>query len=233
MDFGKAFSYVFEDEGWITKLLIGGLILLIPIVGALTVLGWALEIGRRVASGQESDILPDWSDFGTYLVRGLKAFVVMFVYALPIIILEICPITLTAMAQGMESQSMASIAQIINLLVSCVVFVYEIFLLIIAPAALMRFTMQGDDIKAGLAFGEIFSQVKANLGVYVMVALGQILAYFIGGLGIIACGIGLLFTVPYAYAVVGHFYGQAYREVEGGNIVDATPAPAAGGDWTA
>ncbi len=229
MDFGKAFSFVFEDDGWISKLVIGGLLLLIPIVGALVVLGWALEIGRRVASGQESDILPDWSDFGTYLVRGLKAFVVMFVYALPVIILESCPVALAALASGTDSQSLASLAQAINLFVYCIVFVYEIFLLFIAPAALMRFTMQGDDIKAGLAFGEILGLVKANVGVYLMVVLGQIVAYFVGGLGIVACVIGLLFTIPYAYAVVGHFYGQAYREVEGGNIVNGTAAPA--GDW--
>ena len=32
MDIGKAFSYVFEDEGWISKVLIGGLLIWIPIV---------------------------------------------------------------------------------------------------------------------------------------------------------------------------------------------------------
>jgi hypothetical protein len=37
-------------------------------------------------------------------------------------------------------------------------------------------------------------------------------AYIIGGLGSIVCGIGAFVTTPYAYMVVGHLYGQAYLD---------------------
>jgi len=40
MDFGKAFSFVFEDEDWIKKIGVGGLISLIPVIGVFLVLGW-------------------------------------------------------------------------------------------------------------------------------------------------------------------------------------------------
>ena len=48
MDFGLAFSFPFQDKNWLQKILIAGLIMLIPIVGWFAVIGWALEITRRV-----------------------------------------------------------------------------------------------------------------------------------------------------------------------------------------
>ena len=48
MDFGKAFTYVFEDEEWIKKILIGALLSLIPFVGWWFVGGWGLEITKNV-----------------------------------------------------------------------------------------------------------------------------------------------------------------------------------------
>jgi len=46
MDIGKTFTYVFEDEDWVKKVLIGGVINLIPIVGFFFTAGYMLEMGR-------------------------------------------------------------------------------------------------------------------------------------------------------------------------------------------
>jgi uncharacterized membrane protein len=40
MDFGRAFSFVFEDPDWLKKVAIAGLVMLIPVIGQLVVLGW-------------------------------------------------------------------------------------------------------------------------------------------------------------------------------------------------
>ena len=229
MDFGKAFTFVFEDDEWITKLLIGGIIMLIPIIGMLVVLGWMLEIGRRVAAG-ESSVLPDWSDFGAYLVRGFKASVVALVYALPIIILELCPVTLAMLAGGNGQGDVSSMVGMVNMLVGCVVFVYGIFLAFALPAALMRFTMNDDSIGAGLAFGEVFRMVQENLSVYLIVVLGAFVAGLVADLGAVVC-VGIVFTIPYSAAIQGHLYGQAYAEATGGSLPVDMP-PAAPVDWT-
>ena len=47
MNYSHAFSYVFEDKDWLSKILIAGLISLIPIVGQLYLFGWMIEIVRR------------------------------------------------------------------------------------------------------------------------------------------------------------------------------------------
>ncbi len=89
MEFGKAFSFAFEDKDWMKKLGIGALLMIIPFIGWLVVAGWGIEITKRVIQ-HDPQPLPDWSDFGGYLVKGLQVFVIGFVYSLPIILVNIC-----------------------------------------------------------------------------------------------------------------------------------------------
>ena len=58
MDIGGAFSYVFEDEDWIVKILLGAAILLIPIFGQLALVGYGIAILRNVKAGKPQP-LPD------------------------------------------------------------------------------------------------------------------------------------------------------------------------------
>jgi hypothetical protein len=46
MEFGKAFSFPFEDQDWVKKLGIAGLLMIIPIIGWLAVAGWGIEMGK-------------------------------------------------------------------------------------------------------------------------------------------------------------------------------------------
>ena len=87
MDIGKAFSYVFEDEQWISKVLLGGVILLIPIVGWIAVSGYMVKIAQNVAQGNPRP-LPQWGEFGDHFMRGLYAFVIGLVYLIPVFVLE-------------------------------------------------------------------------------------------------------------------------------------------------
>ena len=53
MDIGRSFSYILEDEDWWKKVLIGGLLTLIPIIGPFYGLGYLLEAIKNVISGRE------------------------------------------------------------------------------------------------------------------------------------------------------------------------------------
>src|SRR4030065_1188818 len=101
MDFGKAFSYQFEDQDWIKKILIAAVIPLIPIIGSLVVAGWGVEITKRVIH-HEPFPLADWNDFGGYLGKGFKMAVIALVYALPLIIVAICPSVLLTVPASSE-----------------------------------------------------------------------------------------------------------------------------------
>ena len=86
MDIGKAFGFVFEDEKWVSKVLIGGLLIWIPIVN-FAVFGYMLAVARNVAQGNPRP-LPEWGEFGMLFGRGFSAFVIALVYLLPVFILE-------------------------------------------------------------------------------------------------------------------------------------------------
>ena len=234
MSISKAFTFLFEDDEWIVKIAIAAVLTLIPIVGWIPLIGWMLEIGRRVATGR-ADVLPAWDDLSTYAIRGIKAFVVSLVYAIPYLLLFSCAYGLPWLAASLQvSEGVHTIFNIVSIAATCVNLVYYIFMALVVPAALMRFTMNDDNITAGLAFKEVLTLVKDNLPAYFTIFLGNLILSLIMPLGALILCVGIFFTVPYSVAVLGHLYGQAYAEATGGGIVPTgTPpaAPAASADW--
>lgn len=219
MDFGKAFSYVFDDADWVRKILLSALITLIPIIGEIYLLGWMLEITRRVIH-HDPYPLPD-VDFGGYLTTGFKMFVVGLVYALPIIIISGgLNIIIAALDYNNTGNEVGLAVTMLSLCVGLFSFVYGILMSLMMYAAEGNVAAKGN-IADGLRFGELFSLLKANPGAYVIVLLGSIVAGLVAGLGIIACGIGVLATSAYASAVIAHLTGQAYNQARA-NL----PAPA-------
>ena len=51
MDIGRSFTYMFEDQDWLKKILIGGVVNLIPIVN-LAATGYFIEAIKNTAEGQ-------------------------------------------------------------------------------------------------------------------------------------------------------------------------------------
>jgi L-asparagine transporter-like permease len=220
MDIGKSFSFVFEDEAWITKLLIAAAILLlgiffspvllIPLIVAMILLGgYSVEIIRRVMRG-ELDGLPEWDNWGGLFKDGLMTMIIGIVYALPIIILSIC----LSVPIGVAAEEAEGVSALFSLLLSCVTLLYAFALSIILPAATAFYAAE-DDLGAAFRFGDVFSLVREHLSTYLITFLMSWVAGIIGSAGGIVCGIGWLVTLPYAYMVTGHLYGQAYVEATG------------------
>jgi hypothetical protein len=213
MEFGKAFSFQFQDPDWIKKILIGALIMLIPLVGELVVIGWGFEITKRVIR-QDPSPLPDWSNFMGNLVSGLKLFVVYLVYLLPIILVSACSQSVYLIPSDvMDSNTMATVSMVVMICFGCVAFLYGIVIAFLLPAAVGNFAAT-DQLGAAFRFGEVFNLVKAAPVAYLLVILGSLLSSIIASLGSIACGIGALATTAYAMTVNGHLQGQAYNEAK-------------------
>ncbi len=213
MNFGQAFTYVFEDPDWAKKVLIPALIAIIPLVGQIFLHGWSLDIARRVIQKNPRP-LPDL-DFGRQFVDGLKGFVIGLVYAIPVIIITI-PITIASSTISSAGPNQAptaatTIATLVSVCCGGLIFLYSILLAFYLPAAYGNFAA-GGNLGAGFRFAEIFGLLRASPGAYLIVFLGLIVSGFIGGLGVIACGIGVVVTLAYSMAVNGHLYGQAFNE---------------------
>lgn len=211
MNFGLAFSFPFQDPDWAKKILLPAIISIIPLIGQIFLIGWALEITRRVIRHDPTP-LPEL-DFASQFMEGLKAFVVGLVYTIPILIL-IIPITVASALMtnnGSESNTANSLIVIAMLCIEGLVFLYGILLAFILPAAYGNMLAKGE-LSAAFNLREVFGLVRAAPGAYLIVLVGMFITSILAQVGVIACGIGLLATVTYSLVVNSHLYGQAYNE---------------------
>jgi hypothetical protein len=220
MDIGKSFGYVFDDDRWITKILIAAAILalgilfswmlLIPLILAGFLLGgYGIEITRRVLQGS-TPVLPEWDNWGDLLVDGLKAWVIGLIYALPMIIVSVC----LSIPIGIASEDAQEVSSVFSAFMSCLNFLWGIVMGLLLPAAIASFVAEGE-VSAAFRFGDVFNLVRHNFGTYVLVLVIGWVASIIGGLGLLACGVGFLVTAPYAGWITAHLRGQAYLVAKG------------------
>lgn len=216
MQFGKAFSFVFEDKDWFKKLAIMGLISLIPILGQIVLVGWMIDIIKKLIHHEPTE-LPNL-DFGGQLSRGFSGFIVGLVYAIPVIVLSIIQSIIMAVttsgANNDSSGALGGVVAVVSICFGLVYFLYSLFLYFIYPIAYGRLAETGK-ISEALKFGEVFGLIKKAPGAVFIALLGALLASFIAPLGFIACGVGVLLTLVYSSAVTGHLFGQAYNVAKG------------------
>jgi hypothetical protein len=219
MDIAKAFTYVFEDDRWITKLLIAAAILLVGVLTSFLIIpailaaallgGYGVEITRRVIRNQ-SPVLPEWTTDTQMFVDGIKVWVIGLVYALPIILLGLCLGTPAAIM----AEDAPELSQLIGAVSSCVNMLWGIVMAFLLPAAVARF-VDKDELSAAFQFGDVIDLVRDNFATYLLVAVMSWVAGLVGGLGFLVCGVGWLVTAPYASFVTSHLTGQGYVEATG------------------
>jgi len=219
MDIGRSFTYITQDQGWIKKVLLGGVITLIPIVGPLFAFGYVLETMKNTIAEQEIP-LPEIGDFGGKLVEGLKVWVISFVYALPLILFSVCAQSgnfAPVIAENVDPD-MADVLTTVSIGVSaccgCLLLLYAILMGLLLPFAWGKYIESGQ-FGAAFRLGEIFEMLKSNVGPAVIVLLVNVLAGLVAAIvGTIACGIGLIFTLFYAQLVMAFLYGSLYRQAK-------------------
>ncbi|NPV07959.1 MAG: DUF4013 domain-containing protein [Anaerolineae bacterium] len=219
MDYGKPFTFMFEDREWVAKILIGALFALLSIVliGIPFVLGYALEVIRRVAAGRE-DVLPAWDDLGDKFVQGLILVVILFIFYLPATLLGSCSsIFLSSLADAGRSNVGGTVFGLLLALVNLLVGLYGFLIGLLIPAISIRYAMTRD-FGATFNLSALWQVVSADLGNYVLVLLVGWVAGVIASLGVIACIIGVFVTGFWSMLVQGHLYGQYYR-----NFVSRVP----------
>jgi hypothetical protein len=195
-----AFIWPVRDPQWLTKILIIGLIGLIPIVGGINAIGWMLASIDRLRGGEQRLAEANFS----YLARGVQLFVVQLVYVLALGVLIAAvyvPALVLAARQSHGSADAATISLVILLSVlSLSIAVLGSLAFTFATPAIVLATDKGG-IVGGLDIRSVVRQSLANPTNTLIAGLMLIAAGFISSLGIVACGIGMLFTLTYALAV--------------------------------
>ncbi len=208
MDIGRSFTFMFDDEEWIKKILIGGILFIIPIVN-FVVFGYFIDTLKNVIEGQEIP-LPEL-DFGDQFRKGLMVFLASLIYAIPIIALSIMIAIVSAILGGAGEEAGEGVAAMCALGGNCIIFIYALVLAVILPAASILYANSGE-FGAFFRFGEIIGLITSNVGGYVVALLIAWVASMVAGLvGSIACGIGIIFTSFWSYLVLAHLFGQYYN----------------------
>jgi len=207
LDIGKSFTYMFQDENWIKKILIGGVLAFIPIVNFM-VLGYVLEALKRTADGIDTP-LPEWDDFGGKFMKGLMIFVIALIYTIPIWLVA-CVVTGLTVIAG-DNDTLGTLVALLSTCGMCLYLVWGILVWIVTPAALIKYAVTGEFMSA-FQFGELFSYIKGNAANYIVAVVLAGVAGMVAGFGVIACFVGVLFTGFWAYLVMAHLLGQVQRE---------------------
>ncbi len=233
MDISRALGFVFADEEWMSKLLLGTVIMLIPIFGWFALMGYAIEVLRKVKADDPRP-LPAWDDIGRYFVDGLMFWVATLIYAIPFLIF-VCPIALVWILPAAAGDSedlmviLGSISGIVTLGLGCLASLYGILLALLTPVLQIRYAENGE-IGDCLRFGEVFRFLFANIGPIIIsqilvwaagMIIGIVVSVAVSILAIIPiCGwilaalLGLLMLPVGAWLTIfsGHLYGQISRQ---------------------
>jgi hypothetical protein len=206
MDLNRAFSFVFDDEAWIAIILLLGLTLLIPPLGAIAMTGLTLFVADRVRRGAARP-LPGSQDFVEVLKKGLYGLGISLYYSLPLLIIGVlfaCGFFFVAVT---ESEALLITMSLVSLCLSLPLFLLALVIQPLTFAAQARWLRTGS-FAAALRLGAVIAALRANLANWLVLWLLSLLCAFIGSLGSLALGIGVLLTVPFAAAVLGHLFGQ-------------------------
>jgi hypothetical protein len=240
VDAEKSFTYPFEDKEWTSKLGLGALISMVPILN-FAWSGYLVGILRNMIN-HAVEPLPTWDDLGKKFSDGLILFAAGLVYALPILIPLLLPLGVVV-SSGLSSgiRNMQDIGQTLTeaggalfFCLLCVLLLYGLVLSVIYPAILVQFAREGtfaSCFKLNEAFGIIRKNATAfftawGLSLAASIGVGLIVGFVnlvVGWVPCIGWIVGLVLTIAsgiYSTAVYAHLFGQFGTMVFGRNYLE-------------
>lgn len=188
MNAEKSFSFPFEDQDWPSKLGIGAIISMVPILN-FAWSGYMVGIIRNVMD-HAAEPLPTWDNLEKKFTDGLVLFGAGLVYALPMLVLLILPLSLAGFSSILAGESnlqdlgrvLEETGGVLFFCLLCVGIVYGLMLSILYPAILVMFAREGT-FASCFRLREMVGMISRNIGPF----------FTAWGLSLIAgIGVGLL-----------------------------------------
>lgn len=215
-EFGRGFTFAFEDPDWIKKIAIGGVFTLLAslIIGIFFVIGYQVRILRNVANGAPRP-LPEWDDLGGIFNDGLAPFGAYLAYGLGATLLVSPFFCMMAFVGPMLGGNDGGAAAGAVIAIGAVVFYASIFVIGLAmwvwlPAAFLRVALAGR-FGAAFEFGEILGFIKRHLVNYLLTLAALLVASFLAQFGIILCCVGVFATTFLSHCILAFNLGELAR----------------------
>jgi hypothetical protein len=189
VSFGDSFGWAFRDPQWGRKLIVQGLIGLIPVVGQIALFGWVMQCLDNLRSGR-----PQLPEPGFPLARGFSVWLPLLVLG---ILAEIIPWILYGVGGGLASANGGSGVGVFFVSIGYLLaFVFGI------AAAFMGTAEFAAAYEGGMGAAFNYPAVLRRAIQNPVASLLGIVGYWISGLGSILCGIGVFLTYAYGMSIV-------------------------------
>lgn len=197
IDTARAIRAIFEDPKWLQKMLLGGVVLVIPFVGFLIILpGYGLQIVNRVVRGAEHP-LPEWN-IGKCLNKGGTFFIYYFsLFVGAMIVLRIVQHAFSSL------HLLADLYGIFAILAMSALWVYML--------AAYAFVGAEDNPAAIFHFGRILDAMIDNPVPLLVVFTLDVASLFLALSGVIGLYVCFIFTASLSAIFMSHIAGQFYR----------------------
>lgn len=213
---GDAFGWAFRDPAWLGKIVVQGLITIIPIVGWIATAGWLMLAFESARNGRNE--LPE---AGFHLGRGIGIFGVYLIYAIvlaiPGVLLSSIGSQTVTTSNGFSYVAGSPLGSLWSVLVRLVMFY-------LTPTLIVMVYHHG--FAGGFDFANIWKYATANISNAVIAGLMVLVASIIGGLGFIACCIGVFFTIVYS-ASIQAAVAAWFERMQSAPAAPAVPPPTA------
>lgn len=165
----------------------------------MALLGWTLASLDNLRQGR-FELAP--AGFA-HLGRGARLWLVLLLYGLLLVVIAaviFVPGILLIVAAGGAAGGAAAAGILLTGVAALVFFVLSLLFALIQPLVYVQTDRGG--VGGGLDLRAILHAVRTRFLQTMLAALVMYVGSLIGSLGAILCFVGLIFTVPYGYAVV-------------------------------
>ena len=193
------------------KILVGGLFFLAGflIVGWFFILGYCSRLARNVMNGVQRP-LPEWDELGDMFGEGLRLFIVVFLYLLPIVVVAVLIGVPAALMNAVRNESAEMLGAGISGCMVCLIVPFSLAISLWLPAAMLR-SVSTNSIGGGFEFAAIWAFIRDNAMNYLLAIVIYFIARFIAGFGFILLCIGLIFTGFWALLIQTYGFAQVWR----------------------
>jgi hypothetical protein len=209
----EAFTFVFSDPNWVSKVLIGGLFVLLSfcLIGVPVLYGYCIELQQRVRRGEQYP-LPEWKDVGVKFILGFKYIVTLMIYYLPLVIVAV-PLVLFSVIATVSGSEMGHAFGGATVMILLLFFImpFSLLLTVLTPVISIRFA-ERERIGDGVDLGEVFRMFREHWQESIVAILLGIVAGILAMFGLLLFLVGVLFTSFYALLVRHHLFGQIARQ---------------------